>query len=395
MNSLINLPTLIALIIITCTKLSNQLEDHENHFCGNKEPERHLSNTSGLQGPPDHPVRFVRIMLIADHELYSRFFAYSEKKVKENFKQLISQGNRIYSDLNVHLVLTAIEIWTDSDRVGRQGSLLAHLKAANKYQEANYWKAFEYDAAILVTGFFYPGDGQSLDIGWAEIRSICTAKATAVLMFPEKETDNTYHYDHMGTLFSHELGHVLGMGHDSADCGCKAPVCVMFPAEAETSSWSRCSEDDFEKWAIETPVTCYARPDSRTSLVPTCGNGLVEDKEQCDCTHHDEACQECCDMTTCQLTESVCLTTLPPTQTRPLMTKTNIRLVLLIVANVGLVFVIFTTAVLICYKDKAEGPKVKTDEDMELQPLVSTPGGQGLYGEARKRSPAAAAIEVV
>lgn len=105
---------------------------------------------------------------------------------------------------------------------------------------------------------------------------------------------------------AHELGHSLGMRHDQ-DAGCSnqyimsASVCVSCPAQPD--DFSACSQESLDQLLASTSVTCLANPIVSTFNGPSCGNGIVESGEECDCAASDCAGRDsCCNGATCQLT---------------------------------------------------------------------------------------------
>ncbi|KAI8423044.1 hypothetical protein MSG28_014130 [Choristoneura fumiferana] len=84
---------------------------------------------------------------------------------------------------------------------------------------------------------------------------------------------------------AHEMGHNFGMEHDTeADCSCPDQKCIMSPSSTSI-----------------TPVHCN-KPKALFNP-PTCGNGFLEEGEQCDCgtapgefatRDGGDACHACC-----------------------------------------------------------------------------------------------------
>lgn len=99
---------------------------------------------------------------------------------------------------------------------------------------------------------------------------------------------------------AHELGHVLGMEHDEASCDNEAHIMgtslsTKIGALFLPFKWSSCSHRQYEEGLSQLPCL-FER------VSEACGNGLVDEGEECDCGETD--CSDvnpCCDGRTCKL----------------------------------------------------------------------------------------------
>lgn len=125
-------------------------------------------------------------------------------------------------------------------------------------------------------------------------------------------------------VVAHEIGHNFGAIHDctSSDCPCSGQCgccpcegscdCqgqyLMNPSSTSATSFSPCSIRDICS-SIPTLGSCLQDPGARRTLGDgMCGNGIVENGEDCDCGL-DEECQNdpCCDAQTCRFKDgAVC-----------------------------------------------------------------------------------------
>ena len=124
----------------------------------------------------------------------------------------------------------------------------------------------------------------------------------------------------------HESAHLFGAVHD-----CDANVCSSGGQCCQLSSstcdadgqylmnpFSTTSQTEFSPCTIGNICSMIGSGDVETSClmdndnVPTitageCGNGIVEEGEDCDCGEDDETCSDCCDGSTCRFREgAVC-----------------------------------------------------------------------------------------
>lgn len=97
-----------------------------------------------------------------------------------------------------------------------------------------------------------------------------------------RTTAKAYHL--VATTIAHELGHNFGMEHDHTDCECPDKTCIMGPSSSfpTPTNWSSCSVDQMInafKHGID--ICLFNKP--TTVFRPSCGNGIVDAGERCDC----------------------------------------------------------------------------------------------------------------
>ncbi|KAI1294208.1 Zinc metalloproteinase-disintegrin-like halysase [Halotydeus destructor] len=300
MNS-INLIALLVIIyqvkLITCQP-----------FCGFKNPDLNGTRPQRLSADFKHPVRYLRVFMVADYEMYTKWFNSSEDKVNTYLDKIIRDSNKLYKELNVHLMVVGRVVETDKAHMVKRETMSKHLNAMNSYTEEKY-AGKDYESLLYFTGYWFEGEVT----GVAYWTKVCT-DLRAVLVRYQNTATSVFSEKQLVNIAVHEMGHTLGMLHDETGCDCPEECCIMLDSvcPARSHHWSSCSRGYLEKYAVVTTESCYQRPDSSLSVVPICGNGLVEADEECDCHHHDTTCHACCSTDTCKLTAPTCLTTLPP-----------------------------------------------------------------------------------
>uniref|UniRef100_A0A3Q3MWA0 ADAM metallopeptidase domain 19a n=1 Tax=Labrus bergylta TaxID=56723 RepID=A0A3Q3MWA0_9LABR len=109
---------------------------------------------------------------------------------------------------------------------------------------------------------------------------------------------------------AHEIGHNFGMSHDHDGCCVEATAeqggCVMAAATHPFPRvFSRCSKRDLDSYFQKGGGMCLYNMPNMKDLVggKKCGNGFVEEGEECDCGEPDECTNDCCNANNCTLKE--------------------------------------------------------------------------------------------
>lgn len=151
---------------------------------------------------------------------------------------------------------------------------------------------FPNDNAQLITGSSFDGGV----VGKALKGPICTYEYSGGV-----NTDHSHIVGLVATTVAHELGHNFGMEHDTEKCKCPDDKCIMAPSSSSVSPkhWSSCSLD-YLKEAFKHGMDYCLRNVPKSLEGPVCGNGFVEDGEDCDCGLKGYCDNSCCNSTTCK-----------------------------------------------------------------------------------------------
>ncbi|XP_074973643.1 zinc metalloproteinase-disintegrin-like NaMP [Phalacrocorax aristotelis] len=240
--------------------------------------------------------KYLELYVVADNALYKKYKE-DVKTVRQRIFGMVNYINTVYKAINIYVALIGLEIWTDGDKC-----LLSHaagftLDSFSKWRVSDLLKRKRNDNAQLITGYDFEGS----TIGLAFLKSICSDVYSAGII-----EDHNRNEIAVAATMAHEMGHNLGMSHDTKACACSGKVCIMTDTVSSIipEKFSSCSLQSFEKYMLSDMPKCLTNIPDINSIVapPSCGNGFVEKGEECDCGTPEECTNDCCDPQTCKLT---------------------------------------------------------------------------------------------
>ncbi|KAI7796954.1 disintegrin and metalloproteinase domain-containing protein 9 isoform X2 [Triplophysa rosa] len=242
-------------------------------------------------------IKYVELVLVVDH-LRFNYKNKNSSAVRDEMVQLANLLDSYYKPLNIRIALIGLEIFNKENPFTVEGNAGEVLTRFVKWRREELLPRLRHDVGQLIVGRSgsYPGGV----LGMAFVGTVCSAHSSgAINVF----SGNSLPY--FSTVVAHELGHNLGMNHDVDYCTCNGG-CVMGPSASGSSKFSNCSVKHFERLILNGGGVCLKNPPSSGHIitVPTCGNGILEDGEQCDCGSPEVCKNKCCDAATCTLTKN-------------------------------------------------------------------------------------------
>ncbi|KAK5848733.1 hypothetical protein PBY51_006325 [Eleginops maclovinus] len=244
--------------------------------------------------------KYMELYIVADNTLFKRQNKDYEK-TKARIMEIANYVDKFYRALNIRVPLIGLEVWTDRDQciVNEEpnATLWSFLQWRQKLKSRK-----KHDNAQLLTGVIFKGT----TIGMAPLEGMCSLENSGGI--------NVDHSDlpiGAAATMAHEIGHNFGMSHDHDGCCVEATAeqggCVMAAATGHPFPrvFSRCSKRDLDSYFQKGGGMCLFNMPNMKDLVggKKCGNGFVEDGEECDCGEPDECTNDCCNANNCTLKE--------------------------------------------------------------------------------------------
>ncbi|XP_015909996.1 zinc metalloproteinase-disintegrin-like MTP8 [Parasteatoda tepidariorum] len=251
-----------------------------------------------LQAPykSNEKSRFVELIIVNDNREYKEFNQ-DKKAVFERSKIIANIVNGLYAPLNIFIALVGVIVWSDHDEIKLSSDGDATLANFLHYRRERLAQEHPNDNAQLITSLTFDGGV----VGKALKGPICTYEYSGGV-----NMDHSHVVGLVATTMAHELGHNFGMEHDTdEECQCPDEKCIMAPSSSSTSPrhWSSCSIEYLE--LAYSQGMDYCLKNLPTAVIgPVCGNGFLEEGEECDCGLKEFCDNHCCNATSCMLYEN-------------------------------------------------------------------------------------------
>ncbi|KAJ6644676.1 hypothetical protein lerEdw1_013663 [Lerista edwardsae] len=234
-------------------------------------------------------IRHVKNAFVVEKERYVQF-GRNETLVVMRVMEIVHISNSFYNPLAVVLSVVGLEIWSENNLITITSDINDVLSKFTIWRRNTLVQRLANDAGILLV---YKSFGISLGIAYTA--TICDRHwAAGVVSFMVSSLFT------ISIIFTHELGHILGMRHDDQYCTCSRAKCIMAAHHADTDKFSNCSYAHYFKKKDSHCLLIHPDAD-KIYKHKYCGNKFVEDGEQCDCGSEEECDSDPCCQSNCIL----------------------------------------------------------------------------------------------
>ncbi|KAJ8013613.1 hypothetical protein DPEC_G00031620 [Dallia pectoralis] len=289
----------------TCGHDFNMSQPSEDNHNQSDSPFRVFSTRHRRQA--QRTTQYVELIIVADNREFQKQ-GKDVAKVKQRLAEIANYVDKFYRALNIRVALVGLEVWSDQDKCPVTQDPFITLHEFLDWRKLKLLPTRPHDNAQLVSGVYFQGT----TIGMAPIMSMCTAEQSGGIVMDH--SDNPLG---AAVTLAHELGHNFGMNHDTPErgCGCRVTSdrggCIMTPSTGYPfpTVFSSCSKKDLTASLEKGVGMClFNMPEVKVLYGgQKCGNGYVEEGEECDCGELEECMNPCCNASTCSLKEdAVC-----------------------------------------------------------------------------------------
>ncbi|XP_042358710.1 disintegrin and metalloproteinase domain-containing protein 8a [Plectropomus leopardus] len=239
----------------------------------------------------------VELVVVVDNTEYKKFG--KRKTIEARALEIANHVDKLYRPVGVRVMLVGLDIWSYKDQIQVSTNPELTLGRFLEWRQRNLLPRTKHDNAQFITGVDFDGS----TVGLANTNAMCTSNSGAV-----NEDHNTNAIGVASTI-AHEMGHNLGLTHDSENCVCGTLTskrgCIMAESVGIVypELFSSCSQQQLSRFLEEVNPACLLDTPSTDRIYggPVCGNAFLEPGEECDCGTAEECKNPCCNATTCKL----------------------------------------------------------------------------------------------
>ncbi|XP_047459920.1 disintegrin and metalloproteinase domain-containing protein 8a [Mugil cephalus] len=255
-----------------------------------------LKSRAQVKSHPEKP-RTVELVVVVDNTEYKKFGR--KKTVEDRALEIANHVDKLYRPVGVRVMLVGLDIWSYKDQIEVSSNPETTLVRFLEWRRRTLLPRTKHDNAQFITGVDFDGS----TVGLANTNAMCTSNSGAV------NEDHNKNSIGVASTIAHEMGHNLGLSHDTENCVCGSSTshkgCIMAESVGFVypERFSSCSQQQLSRFLEEINPACLLDTPSTDRIFggPVCGNAFLEPGEDCDCGTVEECKNPCCNATTCKL----------------------------------------------------------------------------------------------
>ncbi|XP_068129787.1 disintegrin and metalloproteinase domain-containing protein 33-like [Hyperolius riggenbachi] len=272
---------------------SESTTSHLSDFISQPGHHRMKRNVWGAQ-------KYMELYIVADFAMYQKQNM-DLGNTKLRIMEIANFVDKFYMSMNIKVALIGLEVWTSGDQCEVRNDANASLRSFLQWKQKLKSKK-KHDNAQLITGVTFGGT----TIGMAPLEGMCTVENSGGVSMDHSELAIG-----AAATMAHEIGHNFGMSHDKNYCCTEATPeeggCIMAASTGHPfpRKFSSCSQEQLRSYLLKGGGMCLFNMPNTEDLVmgKKCGNGFLEEGEQCDCGEPGECTNPCCNAKDCTLKE--------------------------------------------------------------------------------------------
>ncbi|XP_031751133.1 disintegrin and metalloproteinase domain-containing protein 12 [Xenopus tropicalis] len=196
----------------------------------------------------------IELFLVADKEEFQRH-GESVERTRHHLMAVAYHLNQIFLDIDFQIFLVGIEIWSEENKVNISDAADSSLLRFLEWREQVLLPRMHHDNVQLISGVRF----KNHILGEAFLAQMCSESHSGGVI-----RDTGISPKELAKYIAHEIGHNLGMKHDTENC-----YCPVGPGRCLLSkrNWydihpvfSECSRHSLTRFLEEKNITCLMNP---------------------------------------------------------------------------------------------------------------------------------------
>ncbi|KAJ6656705.1 hypothetical protein lerEdw1_003592 [Lerista edwardsae] len=259
-----------------------------------KEVSESVAAAIGEEATPRPPegAKFLELFIQVDAGLY-RHYSSDPLTAAQNVARLVQMVDDTFAPLGLRILLVGLGIWRERNKIFISNYVSDIVPAFNKWRLWEVVPRLRHDASLLlafrrrtpavVTHSFFGG---VCDVN----KGVAFVSAMGMPL------------QRLSTVVAHELARVIGIPVAHPEAGSCPPKrnCVV-ASRGEKPGFTNCSVKRYFDVVLLGKGRCLNNfPVDRRPTLPHCGNGIVEDGEECDCGNNPRCKRSRCCLQDCR-----------------------------------------------------------------------------------------------